>query len=484
MSHRRWITFCVVGVVLIAIVLAIRLNSGVANPVAIIRVVDSNAKPVAGAVIQADGLRPKAGPYHSGHYGWGGEKNGVRNDPVITDKDGVAQVPYPKYVLEQIETGEISFSVEHPGFVSDRPFRAVDTSPPTGAPVRAWLEYTWDKICHRTLLAKTEPVILTNGAILIVSTRSSSEQSGPLFAQVSGVYEGNTNFWTPTEDGRLITRRLASGSQSVRAVRFDADGLPWFSDIVDINAKLGRTNEVVAELKRGFAFRGELDSVVPRPIKNGRIVVNVSSDAPGIRWHSWSSIDADGHFEFQSLPVGTLEVTAICDGFVSANGKPKATFHYPQTNSIDAKNLSMAIKMEPTARLEVHVTDEKGQPVGGARVSTWPNVYYVGWGSTILLSDCYNTADILKGDRSNSSWWRRSVPDFEGTSDASGLAVLANLPLIVDSCAVTHSNYVLAAVDNGSGQKRRQVDVSLVAGQTNSISVQVHPKGKESIRHF
>src|SRR4051812_27109598 len=94
-------------------------------PMALIRVEDSSGQPVVGAVLRADGLRTKPGPYASGHYGWMTARNGVPNDPVRTDKSGSALVPYPIYVFEKIETGQISFSVEHPDFVPDRPFRVV-----------------------------------------------------------------------------------------------------------------------------------------------------------------------------------------------------------------------------------------------------------------------------------------------------------------------------------------------------------------------
>jgi hypothetical protein len=51
-------------------------------------------------------------------------------------------VLYPKYVLEKLETGQISFSVTHPDFVPDRPDRFVNGAPPHGAP---WKE--WRRIC-------------------------------------------------------------------------------------------------------------------------------------------------------------------------------------------------------------------------------------------------------------------------------------------------------------------------------------------------
>jgi len=69
---------------------------------------------VAGATIKPDGLRPKN---NGGHYFWT-DRFEVKPTPVTTDSSGVARVPYPHYVIEHLETGEISFSVDHPDFCS------------------------------------------------------------------------------------------------------------------------------------------------------------------------------------------------------------------------------------------------------------------------------------------------------------------------------------------------------------------------------
>ena len=116
------LTLLAVGICFaVLFVWALRREPG--PPVAIIRVVDAAGKPVVGAVIKPDGMRPKPGPYSSGHYNWRRSENDVTDDSVKTDADGCARVAYPKFVFERIETGQISFSVNHPAFVSDRPFR-------------------------------------------------------------------------------------------------------------------------------------------------------------------------------------------------------------------------------------------------------------------------------------------------------------------------------------------------------------------------
>ena len=127
--------------VLIALVL-VALFPSTHNPMALLRVVDATGKPIAGAIIRPDGLRTKSGPYSSGWYSWQPRRMGVPNEPVTTDADGRARLPYPRYVFERIETGTLCLRVEHPDFVTDRPERMVNSAPPSRAPWRAgWITF-------------------------------------------------------------------------------------------------------------------------------------------------------------------------------------------------------------------------------------------------------------------------------------------------------------------------------------------------------
>lgn len=461
-------------------------------PVALIRVVDAAGKPVAHAVILPEGLRTKPGPYVSGWYGWVTGKSGAPKNPVNTDANGYAQVPYPKYVFERIETGTIIFSVNHPDFVPDRPECVVTTAPPAGAPWRVWADDLWSRVQRRALVARVDPVVLKKGAILKLSVRpgSAGRKDVPLYAQLSAAGRQETNFWIRPEPGVLITHRLPAGPQTLRAVQFDADGSTWFSDVISITAVSGQTNEVVADLKRGVAVHGQLDSTVPRPVRNGRVVAHVwpqglSPQNSPPQWHAWATNREDGSFDLGSLPEGDLEIVVLCNGFVSTNGPGKFRFHYPQKHLLGTNDLAITIGMEPTARLEVRVTDDKGNPLKDAHVSTWPNVRYGEWSATILAGDRYNTSEqLLPKPVSEFHGWRQPVPDFEGTTDSSGLAVLANLPPEVKHFDVEHPQFALPAVGPVGGQKRREASVTLVPGQTNHISVQLEPREQSPIAHY
>ena len=480
--------------VCVVILLVCAIRSGPRNPVALIRVVDAAGKPVAGAVITPDGLRTKPGPYESGHYGWRKESDWPANNPVSTDRDGFARVPYPKYVFERIEAGQISFSVNHPEFVPDRPFRTVTTTPPAGAPWRVWANNLWNRIRNRALIARPAPVVLQRGAVLKLSVRhdTAAPRDALLFAQAPETLYQDTNFWIRPEAGVIVTRRLAAGPQAVRAIQFDSNGSAWFSDVIRITAVSGQTNEAVVDLKPGVAVHGRLDASVPRPVTNGRVVAHVwpqghePRDSPP-QWHAWSRIREDGSFDIGSLPAGNLEIVALCNGFVSTNGAGQFQTRHPQKHVLGTNDIEITLSMEPTARLEVLVLDAKGNPLKDARVSTWPNVRYGEWSATLLGQDCYHTADSLRdaqGTRAQRKWWFSRSAAFQATTDVSGVAVILNLPREANGFQVGHPRFSMPAMDDGSGQKRRQASMSLRPGQTNRVSVQLEPVEVSPITHY
>ena len=488
-SRVQWTVAAALGV---ALLLGGLLLSGPNHPVAQIRVLDAAGLPVPGAEIKVDGLRTKPGPYQSSEYGWPTEQFGVPNDPVKTGLDGYAKVPYPKYVSERLETGTLCLSVSHPDFVSDRPERIVAAAPPAGTPWREWLKIIGDRVQRKALLVQTQPVVLQKGAILKLSVRADSPgpRETPLYGQVSGNANDDTNFWTRPQPSVLVTRRLGSGPHSVRAIRFDPQGWAWFSDVTNVQAVTGKTVEVVVDLKRGVALHGQLDPSTPRPITNGRITAQVwpvgckPQDRPP-RWHAWTTIDKDGTFALGSLPEGDLEIVALCDGFVSTNGPGKFQPRYPQKHVIGTNDLDISIGMEPTARLEVHVTDDKGQPLKDAHVIAWPNVRYGEWSAVVLASDLYNTADsIMSKPRATHNSWGHGVADFEGITDSAGMAILPNLPTNVADFYVEHPQFVLPAVLTPIGDKRRTASINLVAGITNHASVQMEKRDHSPITHY
>lgn len=460
------------------------------TPVALVHVVDSTGKPVAGAVVRPEGLRTKSGPYASGWYGWSKEGSKVPNDPVATDKDGIARIPYPTYVFERIETGVIIPSVNHPDFVPDRPELVVNTTPPIGSPPRVWLNYFRDRIQRTPLVARTDTVVLKKGAVLKISLRPGSKAATEtsLFAQILKGDTDDTNFWIRSEPGMLMTRRLASGDQTVRVFQLSADGAAWFSDAINIKAVAGQTNDVIVDLKPGVTVRGQLDETVPRPIRNGRVIAHIwpagsrPQDSPP-EWHAWTTNREDGSFEFANLPPGDLEIISLCQEFVSTNCPGAAGFRHPQKHRLGTNDLSITIGMEPTARLEVVVTDDQGNPLKDAKVLTWPNARYGDWSAVVLMSDLYNTSDLFLKSATRMRW-HEPVPDLTTTTDSSGLAVFSNLPADTKEFTVEHPRFELPAVAGWAGEKHRSAAITLTSGETNRATVRLEPRQRSPITHY
>lgn len=487
-NMRAGLRLSISAVVIICALLSWALLTAPNSPVALLRVVDAAGKPIAGAVIKPEGMRTKSGPYQSGWYSWMPERNHVPNPSVTTDHDGFAKVPYPKYVFERIETGTLCLGVSHSNFVSARPECIVATALPAGAPLRDRINEIIGRIQHQALIAHADPIVLQRGAILRISIKPNPTlKDGKLFAQVSGASDYETNFWDRPEPGTLFTRRLANGLRYVRAFALDASGSVWFSDTTNITGVIGQTNNLEMEPRPGVTLRGKLDATVPRPIINGRLIAHVwphgitpSSYPP--QWHAWARIRDDGTFEIPSLPSGDLEVIAICQGFINTNGPGKTSMHYPQVHQLGTNDLDIVVGMEPTAVLQVRVNDDKGKPLKDAGVFAWPNARYGEWSAVILAGDCYNMADSYLGKDMSKVWWK-PVPDFNGTTDNSGVAILSNLPVATAQIGVEHTNFVLPAISNSFGQ-RREVDIKLLAGQTNYISVQLERRDASPIRHY
>jgi hypothetical protein len=100
------------------------------------------------------------------------------------------------------------------------------------------------------------------------------------------------------------------------------------------------------------------------------------------------------------------------------------------------------------------------------------------------MSDCYQSAEVLQAEPGARFSWGQPVLDFQGVSDENGLAVLPNLPTDVTELGGEHPQYGLPAVGTSGGEKRRQASLSLIAGQTNRVSVQLELKNESPIRHY
>jgi hypothetical protein len=222
--------------------------------------------------------------------------------------------------------------------------------------------------------------------------------------------------------GSAVNRLIPPARHFIRLVAFPGR----FSEVVEFEARSGETREFRLDLKPGRAFTGTLDETVPRPVQNGRVDVNVLTAPAGesepMQWHVWTEVRADGSFAFDALPGGPVEVTAICDGFVSKSG------HTPQVFEPGAP---VVVAMEPAASLRLKVTDTAGKPLADARAFASPNVTWAGRYGTLFAGGQLSTPDLLRLDSETRRERQRSLglgPRFQATTGESGEAVIANLP--------------------------------------------------------
>jgi hypothetical protein len=461
-------------------------------PVASIRVLDESGQPVSRATIAPDGLRPKKG---GGHYGWSSsyERSGVKAELAVTGADGYARVRYPFYVIERLETEQISFAVDHPDFCAQRPFRVVAASPPANAPMTDKLKYLFSRLTHR-ISSRPDPVVLKRGGIVRLTGYIGAKENvvTNLWAEISDMWPAGTNFWRRTGPV-LWSNKATPGKAHLRVMHFPEKSPTMFSTLVSFEVKAGQTNEFNVELKPGVRVAGRLDESVPRPVRGGRVCVHVfeeghDGDSSAPVWAGWRTVGAEGTFEFESLPPGRMEVIGLCDGFVSKNGPPwngrKTGLHVPQQIAISGLAQNVTVQMEPAALCEVTVLDDTGKPLAGARAGFSPNVLWGGNGSTIFASDLFNSEDFFR-DGVPADWnaiRKVTEGDFRALSDENGVALVRNLPASHQSYFVSHTNYAMP-ISRAGGGARRSASVDLSSGETGRVTVKMQKMGTEELTH-
>ena len=75
-----------------------------------------------------------------------------------------------------------------------------------------------------------------------------------------------------TSAGKVQLPRMIEGVEELRVVYLPAEGQALFSEVHTLNLVDGKESELNVELHPGVTVKGRLDSSVPRPIKNGRVV--------------------------------------------------------------------------------------------------------------------------------------------------------------------------------------------------------------------
>jgi beta-lactamase regulating signal transducer with metallopeptidase domain len=431
---------------------------------------DEDGEPIEGATIQPDGLRVR-GQDRASHYGWDPKLYGPASE-ATTDREGKARVKYPveAFPEEELLTGEISFSVVHPDFSPTRP-----------------TEFSVD--------GNAKPIRLIRGIHLEVAGYFGSARQ-PVLELVPNVSEGpRPEDWQKKENGIFAFHQLSPGGHLLQLMGRLPSGEIVFSEGLAFNAERGKPSNFALEMKPGIRLEGRVDEKVPRPVKNGRVLICVRpkefpawlvpEDMAGVWeklghfrfWSSYRPIAEDGSFVFESIPPGEVDVIVHGDGFVSQNGgqpenrmnsqlMPGLVIGVPQPFPLLPPLTRIDVVTEPTATLELTAKTKWGKPVAGATVYLNPNVMRMPAGIFGWARDSSEEA------------FRPLAPlpalPYSGITDQNGMVVLRNIPAITRGLNIEHPQFE-AALQEGWGD--RYIRFKLLPGIPAKLELTLQPKG-------
>jgi RNA polymerase sigma factor (sigma-70 family) len=437
---------------------------------------DEDGKPVEGATILPDGFRVK-GIHGADGYGWNKKLFGPP-EKAVTDRDGKAYVKYPvEGIPEEKEfTGKLIFSVSHPEFSTVRP-----------------QEYSVD--------SPERPIQLTHGIHLEVSGYVGRDHLA-VSELVPNLNEEiiHKEDWQKMEDRVYAFHKLSPGGHLIQLMGRLPSGEIVFSESFAFTAEKGKEYSFSLEMKPGIRLEGRLDDNVPRPVKNGRVLISVRpnefpawnnyADVDDILkkypnfypWKSYRPIAEDGTFVFESIPPGGLDVVVHGDGFVSQNGgdflqriNSKLVkvpgFALPQAFPLVAPTTKIEVLTESTATLELTAKTKQGKPVTGATVYLSPNVVRMN--------------GIFGNLRQSSEEPFRAMPPlpdvpYSATTDKNGVAVIRNIPATTRGMEVYHPQFQVP-LQEPKGWRDRYIRMTFSPGVTNKFELTLEPIGKDYI---
>ena len=415
--------------------------SEVVNPMLPVRlrVVDADGQPVEAAIIRPSGLRAKLEP--AGHYSWFEAWHGTL-PTAVTDAEGFAELVYPKYVAEELETGAVTWSVDHENFVTFREDLSVDLKLPEIKLARG------RRIAFSATHGQTAEPILTR-----------------LYAELSG--SGSANEWKAVGNGTLMSRAVKRERNILRAIHLPEAAPVLFSDPVFIG---GNNQEFLTSvgsipLNPGVRLTGRIDDQVPRPIRSGHVTIravnSISTDqrASALLWGDWARIEADGSFTIEAVPRDSIVMMfAVCEGWISSAATAddlaaakipsddphwsRSSFVMPQVARATENSTSWLVPMLSTATCLVTVQRPDGSPLPGATVEFWPNQYWPGAGSQIVGDGFRSSVSLTLTEAQRNQLWtpgeRTSMRErgvlidcrhfYTVPTDALGVAVITTLP--------------------------------------------------------
>lgn len=447
-------------------------------------VVDENENRVAEATIVPDGFRAVQDP--GSFYSWIEDKHGPLSI-VTTDQDGIAQIPYPKWVdpKSALLTSGLVVTVEHPDFCLETNVNCYLPQAGTVTPIpKAHLKQ--------------------GGRLRIRAYREGSKE--PLARFHSVVSGDHYSIGWKTDGESRLSPNYAPGLHVIRIADHTDPAALQFSEAIVFEAIGGKTEDLDIQLEPGLVVRGQLDA--PLPVRNGHVVVEILDLAAGPTsswnqytvWRTWTTVAENGEFEIRNLPPTTsLRMLAWCDGYVCQMpefstiplfAKSTEIKRLQQFFTIGPETNFCRIAMEPCARCAVTVVGTDGRPVEGIRVDFCPNVMAGPSGSAWFGHGTRDEMDAVEPDISYADYAKKKLlksaqiqpkspdvlwPEYGGLTDAKGKVLIANLPgRGKEGLNVEHDRFVVSGTAKPPFRTNLQID--LQPGKTEEVSIVVEPK--------
>ena len=470
-----------------------------------VEVQDTNGKPIEGAHISPFGFRVK-GIHSPDGYGWRTNVFGPK-ETAITGPDGKAYLKYAVMGIpeEKEYTRALLISVTRP-------------------------EYSTVTIQDYPVDQTNAPIQMVPGATLIVSGYYGGRRVADLVPNLADDGVGPDD-WQKQADRILVCHKVSPGGHLIQLMGRLPSGEIVYSGRALVTVTPGSVPQVMLkmisgasgssasvmgkngdiglltfDMKPGICLEGRLDNAVPRPVKNGRIMISIRpSEYPATNviddfydldakygrrsfWHSYRPINADGIFVFESVPPGEADVVVVGDGFATrsegqlynringtiVNGPNGPRMTIPQSFSLTAPVTHIMVKTEPTATLEFTATNKKGQPIQDVWVGMFAPAFRMwgmyGWTKTSSEAPFREVAPL---------------PDlryaYSGKTGPDGTLIIRNIPAeAVDSFDVESEHYQVP-LQEPKGWRDRIVRVRFEPGTTNKMVMAMEPKGTDYI---
>lgn len=403
---------------------------------------DRHGAAIADATVILAGLRSQDSPGSGFHANaWGG----------TSARDGSVTLAFPLWVDDELRTSRLTLRVSHPDYEA----KLVDDVSIEDGP---------------------QVVVLERGAFLVVSgwIESPGELVREVVPHLSDEARIAPGSWIAIQDGRLSNATIPPGPHALWLEHRAADGRLYFSEVEPFELARDTQHELHLRLVPARTLAGRLESEVPRPVEEGRVLLNLLVGARGAGPKAMRSFRADvrsdGSFELADLPPGEGQIVAACSGWISERvdggaaalgvreGDPEAYQRalesgawrawLPQSVEPASVEGVFELAMEPVASLEATLLGPDGAPVEGAMLALSPNVLWRNGYATIFL------------DRG-----------FHGTSDAEGRVRIDELPAGICLYSVTHARLGLPVGSHGI----RAEQVELHSGETAKLALELVP---------